>query len=202
MIGFRGALRYTRGARGVPARAGGDQPRLGRRAHEPPRDAAVRPHGATSSPAAATWSREAGLLDRPGFELWVMAEVPSVLFNLERYARLGIAGISIGSNDLTQLLLGADRDSELLAETFDERDPAVTDYLSELIPRARAARAADLDLRPGAVGPPRVRRAAGPRRDRRDLGDHRRGRPHAPAGRRGRAARCCSKRLGRSRKTS
>jgi pyruvate, water dikinase len=81
----------------------------------------------------------AGLLDRPGFELWVMAEVPSVLFNLERYARLGIAGISIGSNDLTQLLLGADRDSERLSETFDERDPAVTEYLGELIPRARAA---------------------------------------------------------------
>ena len=42
-----------------------------------------------------------------------MAEVPSVLFNLERYAELGVAGISIGSNDLTQLMLGADRDSEL-----------------------------------------------------------------------------------------
>ena len=79
-----------------------------------------------------------GLLDRPGFQLWIMAEVPSVLFNLERYARLGIAGISIGSNDLTQLLLGADRDSELLADTFDERDPAVVDYLSQLIPRARS----------------------------------------------------------------
>jgi pyruvate,water dikinase len=81
----------------------------------------------------------AGLLERPGFELWVMAEVPSVLFNLEHYAGLGIAGISIGSNDLTQLLLGADRDGERLANTFDERDPAVTEYLRQLIPRARAA---------------------------------------------------------------
>ena len=58
-----------------------------------------------------------------GFELWVMAEVPSVLFNLERYAALGIAGISIGSNDLTQLLLGADRDSELLAEVVRRARP-------------------------------------------------------------------------------
>lgn len=74
-----------------------------------------------------------------GPELWVMAEVPSVLFNIERYASLGIAGISVGTNDLTQLLLGADRDSELLADTFDERDPAVTEYLRQLIPRARAA---------------------------------------------------------------
>jgi pyruvate,water dikinase len=80
---------------------------------------------------------ESGLLDRPGFELWVMAEVPSVLFNLADYAALGIAGISIGSNDLTQLLLGADRDNEVLAETFDERDPAVTAYLRQLIPSAR-----------------------------------------------------------------
>ncbi len=79
---------------------------------------------------------ESGLLDRPGFELWVMAEVPSVLFNLEQYAALGVTGISVGSNDLTQLLLGADRDNEVLAETFDERDPAVTAYLRELIPRA------------------------------------------------------------------
>ncbi len=80
--------------------------------------------------------RDEGLLDRPGFELWVMAEVPSVYFHLERYAALGVKGISVGSNDLTQLMLGADRDSELLAELFDERDPAVTDYLRLLIPRA------------------------------------------------------------------
>ena len=72
---------------------------------------------------------QSGLLDRPGFELWVMAEVPSVLFNLEAYAALGVAGISIGSNDLTQLVLGADRDSEVLADVFDERSPAVTAYL-------------------------------------------------------------------------
>ena len=88
-----------------------------------------------------------GLLERPGFELWVMAEVPSVLFNLKEYAALGIAGISIGSNDLTQLLLGADRDNEVLAETFDERDPAVTAYLRELIPHAR-----ELGLRTSICG--------------------------------------------------
>ena len=79
----------------------------------------------------------AGLLGRPDFELWVMAEVPSVLFHLARYAELGVKGISIGSNDLTQLMLGADRDSELLAELFDERDPAIVEYLRLLIPRAR-----------------------------------------------------------------
>ncbi len=90
---------------------------------------------------------ESGLLDRASFELWVMAEVPSVLFNLSEYAALGVSGISIGSNDLTQLLLGADRDNEVLAETFDERDPAVTTYLRELIPRAR-----ELGLRTSICG--------------------------------------------------
>ena len=77
------------------------------------------------------------LLDRPDFELWIMAEVPSVLYQLERYAAMGVAGISIGSNDLTQLLLGVDRDSELLAGRYDERDPAVVAYLERLIPAAR-----------------------------------------------------------------
>jgi pyruvate,water dikinase len=81
--------------------------------------------------------RDAGLLDLPEFELWVMAEVPSVYFHLPRYAELGVKGISIGSNDLTQLMLGADRDSEAVAELFDERDAAVADYLRLLIPRAR-----------------------------------------------------------------
>jgi pyruvate,water dikinase len=90
---------------------------------------------------------QSGLLERPGFELWVMAEVPSVLFNLQEYASLHVAGISIGSNDLTQLLLGADRDNEVLAETFDERDPAVIAYLRELIPRAR-----ELGLRTSICG--------------------------------------------------
>jgi pyruvate, water dikinase len=89
----------------------------------------------------------AGLLARPGFELWVMAEVPSVLFHLPRYADLGVAGISIGSNDLTQLLLGADRDSELVAEVFDERDPAVTEYISRLLDRAH-----ELGLRTSICG--------------------------------------------------
>ena len=136
MIGFRGALRYTRDVEVF---------KLELEAIERVWDA-----GHTNLHVMIPFVRtarelercreviaEAGLLRRAGFELWVMAEVPSVLFNLERYAALGIAGISIGSNDLTQLMLGADRDSELVAEVFDERDPAVADYLRELIPRAR-----------------------------------------------------------------
>ncbi len=78
-----------------------------------------------------------GLMDRPGFQLWAMAEVPSILFHLPTYAELGIHGISIGSNDLTQLMLGADRDSERLSGTFDERDPAVVGAIGQLIASSR-----------------------------------------------------------------
>jgi pyruvate,water dikinase len=82
--------------------------------------------------------REAGLLARPGFELWIMAEVPSVLFHLASYAALGVRGISIGSNDLTQLVLGVDRDSETLTRMYDERDPAVLGFIADLLARAQA----------------------------------------------------------------
>jgi len=50
----------------------------------------------------------------------------------------GRGTVGIGSNDLTQLLLGADRDSGELSDTFDERDSAVTAYLRQLIPRAKS----------------------------------------------------------------
>jgi pyruvate,water dikinase len=65
--------------------------------------------------------------------MWVMAEVPSVIHYLPAYASLGICGVSIGSNDLTQLMLGVDRDSEVCAEVFDERDPAVLDAIHRIL---------------------------------------------------------------------
>jgi pyruvate,water dikinase len=137
MIGFRGALRYTRDAEvfGLELEAIRRVWDAGHRNLH-----VMLPFVRTANELAGCCGLVAasGLLDRKGFELWIMAEVPSVLFNLERYSQLGVAGISIGSNDLTQLVLGADRDSELVAEVFDERDPAVTDYLAQLIPRANA----------------------------------------------------------------
>jgi pyruvate,water dikinase len=136
MIGYRGALRYTRepDLLGLELRA---VARVWDAGHANFHLMLPFVRTARELETCIGIVRDSGLMDRRGFELWVMAEVPSVLFNLERYAALGIAGISIGSNDLTQLMLGADRDSELLAEVFDERDPAVVDYLRELIPRAR-----------------------------------------------------------------
>jgi pyruvate,water dikinase len=60
-----------------------------------------------------------------GLLRWVMAEVPSIVYRIPDYAKLGIHGVSIGSNDLTQLMLGVDRDSSICAELFDEADDAV-----------------------------------------------------------------------------
>jgi pyruvate, water dikinase len=68
---------------------------------------------------------------------WIMAEVPSVVSWLPEYARMGITGVSIGSNDLTQLVLGVDRDSEVLAPLFDERDRAVLDAIHSIITTSR-----------------------------------------------------------------
>jgi pyruvate,water dikinase len=69
----------------------------------------------------------------PSLQLWIMAEVPSVLYWLPEYARLGATGVSIGSNDLTQLVLGVDRDSEVLGRDYNERDPAVLDAIRGII---------------------------------------------------------------------
>lgn len=74
-----------------------------------------------------------------GLHRWIMAEVPSVAYWIPEYARLGIDGVSIGSNDLTQLMLGVDRDSEVCKDLFDTMDPAVLDAIDRIIDRARAA---------------------------------------------------------------
>lgn len=66
-----------------------------------------------------------GLPRTPDFKLWMMVEIPSNIFLIDEFCQSGIDGISIGSNDLTQLILGVDRDSEILASEFDERNPAV-----------------------------------------------------------------------------
>ncbi|WP_167099755.1 phosphoenolpyruvate synthase [Mycobacterium sp. DL592] len=72
-----------------------------------------------------------------GLHRWVMAEVPSVVYWLPEYVGLGIDGVSIGSNDLTQLMLGVDRDSDLCAELYDESDGAVLDAIGQIITTAR-----------------------------------------------------------------
>ncbi|MDF1859173.1 MAG: hypothetical protein P1U87_03095 [Verrucomicrobiales bacterium] len=65
-------------------------------------------------------------------QIYVMAEIPSNIILAREFARR-FDGFSIGSNDLTQLVLGIDRDSEQLSELFDERNPAVTGMIEQLI---------------------------------------------------------------------
>jgi pyruvate,water dikinase len=70
--------------------------------------------------------------------VWVMAEIPSNVLEAEAFAQR-FDGFSIGSNDLTQLVLGVSRDSEKLRALFDERSPSVKWMIRELVRRAHAA---------------------------------------------------------------
>jgi pyruvate,water dikinase len=92
-----------------------------------------------------------------GLEVYVMCEIPSNVVLAEEFSDL-FDGFSIGSNDLTQLTLGIDRDSEILAPLFEERDPAVASQGPQ-----------GGHLRPGAERPRGLRRVPGGPRNRLDL---------------------------------
>lgn len=70
-------------------------------------------------------------------ELYVMCEIPSNVILAEQFAEI-FDGFSIGSNDLTQLVLGVDRDSEIVAHVFDERNAAVKKMITSVIAAARS----------------------------------------------------------------
>ena len=77
--------------------------------------------------------KDEGLSSSKDFKIWMMVEVPSNIFLIDEFIDVGIDGISIGSNDLTQLILGIDRDSPKLADVFDERNEAVMMALEKAI---------------------------------------------------------------------
>ena len=77
-----------------------------------------------------------GLTRSPSFKLWMMVEIPSNVILLDDFIKVGIDGISIGTNDLTMLILGTDRDNETVADVYDERDPAVLWALEKIIKTA------------------------------------------------------------------
>jgi pyruvate, water dikinase len=72
-----------------------------------------------------------------GLEVWVMCEIPNNVILADGFSQL-FDGFSIGSNDLTQLALGVDRDSELLAHLFDEQDPGVKRLIALVVESAHA----------------------------------------------------------------
>lgn len=79
----------------------------------------------------------AGLLRSPSFKFLMMAEIPSNVILLDKFIDVGIDGISIGSNDLTMLTLGLDRDNSEVAKNFNEMDPAVLWSLKRLVTKAK-----------------------------------------------------------------
>ena len=72
-----------------------------------------------------------------GLEIYVMCEIPSNVILANEFAEI-FDGFSIGSNDLTQLILGVDRDSEIVAHIFDERNAAVKTMIAQVIAACRA----------------------------------------------------------------
>lgn len=136
MIGFRGCFRYIR----EPELFALEMEALARVRERSPNVHVMIPFVRTR------WELEEclALIDasplghQRGLHRWVMAEVPSVVHWLPEYIGMGIDGVSIGSNDLTQLVLGVDRDSQVCSELFDESDPAVQDAISRIVRIARA----------------------------------------------------------------
>jgi pyruvate,water dikinase len=137
MIGYRGCYRYVR----EPDLFALELELLARVREETPNLHLMIPFVRTR------WELEACLeaIDasplggQRGLHRWVMAEVPSVVYRIPEYAAMGIDGVSIGSNDLTQLMLGVDRDSAVCAELFDESDAAVLDAIGRIIGACRNA---------------------------------------------------------------
>lgn len=78
-----------------------------------------------------------GLTQTVNFQLWIMAEVPSVVWLLPDYVQAGVQGIAIGLNDLTQLILAADRDQPDLDSTLTANQPAVQRAIAQILATAR-----------------------------------------------------------------
>ena len=131
MIGYRGCYRYVR----EPDLFALELDALARVREETPNLHLMIPFVRTAWELEACLEAvDASSLGRQrGLHRWVMAEVPSVVYRIRDYVGLGIDGVSIGSNDLTQLMLGVDRDSEVCSELFDESDAAVLAAIRDII---------------------------------------------------------------------
>ncbi len=134
MIGFRGCYRYVRD----PEVFNLELAALAKVRETSPNVVLMIPFVRTA------WELEACLdllakSPAAGTPVWVMAEVPSVAYRIPEYAAMGVTGVSIGSNDLTQLVLGVDRDSQVCADLFDESDAAVLDTIGRIISQCHEA---------------------------------------------------------------
>lgn len=80
-----------------------------------------------------------GLFEKSSFKFWMMCEIPVNVIQIEDFIKVGIDGVSIGSNDLTMLVQGTDRDNAEVAQEFNERSPAVLWALRRVIRRCNKA---------------------------------------------------------------
>ena len=137
MIGYRGCYRYIR----EPDLFALELALLARVREETPNLHVMIPFVRTRWELEACLDAiDASQLGRQrGLRRWIMAEVPSVVYRIPEYAAMGVDGVSIGSNDLTQLMLGVDRDSDVCAELFDESDAAVLDAIGKIVSACRRA---------------------------------------------------------------
>ena len=78
-----------------------------------------------------------GILNYPEFKLFMMVEVPAAALAIEEFLKIGVDGISIGSNDLTMMLLGVDRDNEAVSYLYDERNPVVLETMINIVKAAK-----------------------------------------------------------------
>ncbi len=74
-----------------------------------------------------------GLFEKSSFKFWMMVELPVNVILMEDFIKVGLDGVSIGSNDLTMLILGTDRDNSEVAQAFDERSPAISWAIKRII---------------------------------------------------------------------
>jgi pyruvate,water dikinase len=142
MLGFRGASRYAH-----PAYAGGfalecaavkrvrDEMGLGNLRLMVPFCRRV----VEAEKVIAEMARHGLERGRNGLQIYVMCEIPNNVISIDAFAEL-FDGFSIGSNDLTQLTLGVDRDSEIVAFDFDERDPGMLEMLRLAVTGAKRNR--------------------------------------------------------------
>ncbi len=78
---------------------------------------------------------QTGLTLYNDFKLWIMVEVPYCALNIDEFIKTGIDGVSIGSNDLSMMLLGVDRDNELISYIYDERFSGIIKVIEHVINR-------------------------------------------------------------------
>ncbi len=74
-----------------------------------------------------------GIFRSPSFKLWIMVELPVNVILLDEFIKVGVDGVSVGTNDLTMLVLGTDRDNSEVAQVFDERNKAVVWCLERVV---------------------------------------------------------------------